>query len=102
MSKVLIETQFLMLSLACDIVQKNIAKISLFVKFIIFFLFLVSTFYFVFFFDGLTICHPSSATRHPLPATRHPLPATRHPSPVTRGKVLPYLPRSRGFPHRVL
>ena len=49
MSKVLIETQFLMLSLACDIVQKNIAKISLFVMFIIFFLFLVSTFYFVFF-----------------------------------------------------
>ena len=82
MSKVLIETQFLMLSLACDIVQKNIAKISLFVMFIIFFYFWFSPFILFFFFDGLTICHPSSATRHPLPATHHP-------SSVTRGKVLP-------------
>ena len=62
--------------------------------FIIFFLFLVSPFYFYFFiFYGLTH-HPPPATRHPLPATRHPPPvyplaATRHPSPVTRGKVLP-------------
>ena len=45
--------------------------------FIIFFLFLVSPFYFYFFiFYGLT--------HHPPPATRHPLPATRHPSPAEK------------------
>ena len=38
--------------------------------FIIFFLFLVSAFYFFFNFDFLTICHPSPVTHHPLPATR--------------------------------
>ena len=77
--------EFLKLSRACDIVYKNIAKISLFVMFIIFFLFLVSTFYFYFFiFDGLTICHPSPTTRYPSPATRYPLPATRYPPPATR------------------
>ena len=61
---------------SCDIVWKNIAKISLFVMFIIFFLVLVSTFcvffklFFLnfFIFDSLTIFHPL---------------------PVTRGKVLP-------------
>ena len=70
--------EFLKLSRACDIVQKNIAKISLFVMFIYFFLFLVSTFYF-YFFDNL-----SPVTHHPPPATRHPLPATRHPSPAEK------------------
>ena len=56
--------EFLKLSRACDIVQKNIAKISLFVMFIYFFFF---GFHFLFLFF-LTICHPP---------------------PVTRGKVLP-------------
>ena len=87
MSKVLIETQFLMLSLACDIVQKNIAKISLFVMFIIFFLFLVSTFYFVFFFLAawqFVTRHPLPVTRYPPPVTRYPPPTTRHPSPAEK------------------
>ena len=84
--------EFLKLSRASDIVENNIAKISLFVMFIIFFLFLVSTFYF-YFFLFLTAWQfvtrhphppPSPATRHPLPFTRYPSPATRHPSPVTR------------------
>ena len=61
--------EFLKLSCACDIVQKNMAKISLFVMFIIFF----SFFWFpLFIFIFLTICHPSPTTRHPLPVTRHP------------------------------
>ena len=81
--------EFLKLSRACEIVQKNIAKISLFVMFIYFFLFLVSNFYF-YFFDNL-----SPVTHHPPLATRHPLSATRHPSPVTRGKVLPSLARRK-------
>ena len=50
--------------------------------FIIFFLFLVSPFYFYFvIFYGLTH-HPPRAARNPQPATR--LPATRYPLPVTR------------------
>ena len=54
--------------------------------FIIFFLFLVSPFYFYFFiFYGLTH-HPPPATRHPLPATR--LPATRHPRKSPAGVEL--------------
>ena len=82
--------EFLKLSRASDIVENNIAKISLFVMFIIFFLFLVSTFYF-YFFLFLTAWqfvtrhpHPPPFTRYPSPATLHPLPVTRHPSPVTR------------------
>ena len=94
--------EFLKLSRASDIVENNIAKISLFVMFIIFFLFLVSTFYFYFFLfltawqfvtrhpHPLPVTrHPSPATLHPLPVTRHPSPVTRHPPPATRGKVLP-------------
>ena len=38
--------------------------------FIIFFLFLVSAFYFFFNFDFLTICHPSPTTRYPPPAEK--------------------------------
>ena len=81
--------EFLKLSRACDIVLNNIAKTSLFVMFIICFLFLVSPFYFYFFIlYGLTH-HPPPATRHPLPVTRYPplatrLPATRHPSPAEK------------------
>ena len=54
--------------------------------FIIFFLFLVSTFYFYFLFltaRQFVTRHPPPATRYRPPATRHPLPATRHPSPAT-------------------
>ena len=49
--------------------------------FIIFFLFLVSTFYFYLF---LFLTAWQFVTRHPPPATRHPLPVTRDPPPVTR------------------
>ena len=68
--------EFLKLSCACDIVQKNMAKISLFVMFIIFFPSFGFHFLFLFFWQFVT--------RHPPPATRHPLPVTRYPSPVTR------------------
>ena len=54
--------------------------------FIIFFLFLVSPFYFYFFINFFTAW---PTTRHPLPVTRYPPPdypppATRHPSPAEK------------------
>ena len=67
--------EFLKLSRACEIVQKNIAKISLFVMFIYFFFFWFPIFIFIF----LTIFHPSPTTRHPLPVTRYPPPVTCYP-----------------------
>ena len=74
--------EFLKLSSACDIVQKNIAKISLFVMFIIFCSFFGFHFLFLFFWQFITR-HPPPATRNPSPATRHPSPATLHLPPVT-------------------
>ena len=84
--------EFLKLSRASDIVENNIAKISLFVMFIIFFFFWFPLFIFTFFYfwrpdNLLPVTHTrylSPATPHPLPVTCHPLPFTRYPSPATR------------------
>ena len=78
-------SSYLVHAISCR--RNYIAKISLFVIFIIVFLFLVSPCYFYYFY--FLRSDPPPATRYPLPATRHPLPAThlpatRHPSPVTR------------------
>ena len=72
-------SSYLVHAISC---RRILLKKSLFVMFISFFLFLVSTFFIFFILDGLTICQLS-------PTTRHLLPVTRYPSPVTRGKVLP-------------
>ena len=79
-------SSYLVHAISCS---NNIAKISLFVMFIIIFLFFGFPFYFFRPHPPPATRHPLPDTRHPLPATHHPPPATRHPSPVTRGKVLP-------------
>ena len=90
--------EFLKLSRACDIVQNNTAKISLFVMFSICFLFLVSPFYVYFFiFCGLTH-HPPPVTRYP--PTRYPPPVTRHPSPAEKSCRSSYRESNKGSKER--